>query len=515
MVEQKPEDQNTGVIQAKLQAISLQSTGIIKPGIVDMIRSRFESSQEPAGPPTQQKKAGQGVLEGGFLDHRVSDTELPAPGPLDHTIRSQTSGYQEPHESRMQSSGSTVPNSTQDSLTSDQPTNGGITSSEPDIRLRSPTSGYLEHGESSTRASDSPTHGGSRLHAHEIRSPTSGYLNHHESTMNPSDTSPEAVASVVRSTQESQTSGQQISDPRTSTYLFTDRTTTPHSFSAVPELEPLTRPVPQKDQISITIGPFVIIICDLVIPVIVYYTWLRNHPEDPKFEDKILGYAVIPFGLGEIYILVVRVWRLIKFPDKCAPLLSKHTWELDATSWVYGTALLAGLIPFVISTNIDGVPLRTIPQLYLYSPGIYMTYLWVWMLITLIPFKLPIRVNSEPKGSRIRPLAYYAAEDFFSVDGWQGREFRQRYKERYEMSPMFQKMILECTLHWFAGIMLYLGTLSAVIWNTPFDVAFGLCLGLLFGWIITWAVLTYIFVQLALAREKAWWSGQKSTSKAQ
>lgn len=290
---------------------------------------------------------------------------------------------------------------------------------------------------------------------------------------------------------------------RPTSYLFEDPNAMP--VVPIPEMYKLTEDVPAKDQISIILGPVAILGCDLIIPCIIYYSWLSTKPLEPGYEEEIMGYAVISFGLGEAYILVVRVWRLIKYMDQCAPLLSRHWWELDATSWIYAAALIAGLIPFVVGSTL------AIPELYLYSPGIYMAFLWFWCLLSLIPFKSPVRINSEPAGHTMRPLVFYAAEDFFAVDGWQKKDFRRRYRERYESSIMFRKMIFEITVWWCSGFMVYLGCLSAVIWANPFHVAFGLSLGVLFGFIITWAVCTYIYVQLALEREREWWLKKKST----
>lgn len=285
-------------------------------------------------------------------------------------------------------------------------------------------------------------------------------------------------------------------------YLFEDPNATP--VVPIPEMEKLTSDVPAKDQISIILGPFVILACDLIIPCIIYYSWLSTKPLEPGYEEEIMGYAVISFGLGEAYILVVRVWRLIKYKDECAPMLSRHWWELDATSWIYAAALLAGLIPFVVGSSL------AIPELYLYSPGIYMAFLGFWALLSLVPFKTPVRINSEKAGHTMRPLVFYAAEDFFAVDGWQKTDFRRRYRVRYESSIMFRKMIFEITLWWVAGIMVYIGCLSAVIWNNPFHIAFGLSLGVLFAFIIIWAICTYIYVQLALEREREWWLKKKA-----
>lgn len=288
-------------------------------------------------------------------------------------------------------------------------------------------------------------------------------------------------------------------------YMFEDPNALP--TIDIPEMEKLTHDVPAKKQLSIMLGPVVILFADLVVPCIIYYIWLGAHTVDgqfrPEYDEEIMGYAVISFGFGELYILVVRVYRLIRYADECGPLLSKHWWELDATSWIYTAALLAGLIPFVVGSALE------ITQLYLYSPGIYMAFLGFWCLLSLIPFKLPIRVNSEPAGSIMQPLVYYAAEDFFAVDGWLKKDFRVKYRKRYAVSIMFRKMILEITLWWVAGIMVYIGCLSAVIWRNPFHVAFGLSLGLLFMFIILWAICTYVYIQLALERERIWWTRRK------
>lgn len=292
------------------------------------------------------------------------------------------------------------------------------------------------------------------------------------------------------------------SEVQATSYLFEDPDALPSI--AIPEMAKLTTPVPAKDQISIMLGPVMILFCDLVIPCIIYYSWRGSHRQGPEYDEEILGYAVISFGIGEAYILVVRVYRLIRYKDQCGPLLSRHRWELDATSWIYGSALIAGLIPFVVGSAL------AIPQLYLYSPGIYMAFLGFWALLSLIPFKLPVRVNSDKAGSTMQPLVYYAAEDFFAVDGWLKNEFRVKYRARYANSIMFRKMILEITLWWISGIMVYIGCLSAVIWRLPFSIAFGVSLGVLFSFIIIWAISTYVYIQLALERERTWWLKKKS-----
>lgn len=269
------------------------------------------------------------------------------------------------------------------------------------------------------------------------------------------------------------------------------------------------------EHLSITLGPPVIVLFDIVVPCIIYYAWFDTHRRQRdqdcapyyeqgttcpiplrEFDKDILGYAIISFGFGELYILIARVCRLLYHRDLCAPLLSRSKWELDATSWVYGVAMLMALIPFVIGSTLE------IPELYLYSPAFLMAFLGVLMLATLIPFPTPIGINSHARGTPMRPFIYYAAEDFIAVDGLQDREFRVRYNERYDSSKAFRRLFVELTIWWIFGVLVYIGCLSAVIWNLAFHYAFGLSLGVLFAYIIVWALVSYYWVQIAMNRQR-------------
>lgn len=270
------------------------------------------------------------------------------------------------------------------------------------------------------------------------------------------------------------------------------------------------------EHIGITLGLPMIALCDLVIPCIIYYQWYLKHRakwqrdcrewhergdscpiEKPQFDEDIMGTAVAMFGIGELYVLLARVWRLFFRREQCAPLLSRSRWELDATSWVYLVAMLIALIPFVTGASL------VIPVLYLYGPAFLMAFLGILMVITtLLPFKIPIGINSHERGSGLRPFIYYAAEDFIAVDGLQDREFRIRYNQRYETSKAFRRMFVMLTLWWELGVATYIGCLSAVIWTLPFHIAFGLSLGLLFGYIATWALGTSLYVNWEMNRQR-------------
>lgn len=270
------------------------------------------------------------------------------------------------------------------------------------------------------------------------------------------------------------------------------------------------------EHLGITLGLPMILLCDLVIPCIIYYTWYLKHRatwmkdcrtwhdrgdscpiEKPQFDEDIMGTAVAMFGIGELYVLLARVWRLFFRREQCAPLLSRNRWELDATSWVYLTAMLIALVPFVTGASL------VLPKLYLYGPSFLMAFLGALMVMTtLLPFKIPIGINSHERGSGIRPFIYYAAEDFIAVDGLQDREFRIRYNQRYETSKAFRQMFVMLTLWWELGVATYIGCVSAVIWTLPFHIAFGLSLGLLFSYIATWAAGSYLYVNWEMDRQR-------------
>ena len=159
--------------------------------------------------------------------------------------------------------------------------------------------------------------------------------------------------------------------------------------------------------------------------------------------------------------------------------------------------MILALIPFVIGSSLVK------PRLYLYSPTSIMGFLGVLMLITefFSFWKIPIGINSQPRGTKLRPFIYYAAEDFIAVDGLQDREFRVRYNDRYEHNPAFRNMFRYLTWWWLLGVFVYIGSVSAVIWNVDFHYAFGLSLGVLFSYIAIWAGVSYAWVKLEIERE--------------
>ena len=271
------------------------------------------------------------------------------------------------------------------------------------------------------------------------------------------------------------------------------------------------------DHLGMTLGLPMVLLFDIVVPCIIYYVWYNRNEAEwerqcieefpgrplfscpnelPQFDKDILGSAVACFGIGELWIWLARVYRLWFDHKDCAPLLSRHRFVLDATSWVYLLSMGIALIPFTVGSSLVK------PKLYLYGPSLLMGFLGLIMLITtLCPFTIPIPINSQQKGSKLRPFMYYAAEDFIAVDGLQDREFRVKFNDRYETNPMFRRFLFNLTLWWALGVCTFIGCVSAVIWTLDFHFAFGTSLGVLFSYIAIWASVSYIWTGIEMERE--------------
>lgn len=238
-----------------------------------------------------------------------------------------------------------------------------------------------------------------------------------------------------------------------------------------------------------------IIIFDIVVPCIVYYVWFDIHRSrwesdcqasgrcrytKPEFDTRILGYAIISFGLGELYILISRVYRLLWYPDACGLLLSRSRWELEATSWVYVISMICALIPFVIGSS------KEIPKLYLYFFG--------------ASHGLPRCLDGHYSDSNQDPRQYQLAGERDPIASY---DITQPMTSLLSMACKFvtfpggiihvmklPKPLGACfSLLLYGGsfgVSVYLGCLSAIIWVLEFDYV-GLSLGFLLVYIITWA----------------------------
>ena len=55
----------------------------------------------------------------------------------------------------------------------------------------------------------------------------------------------------------------------------------------------------------------------------------------------------------------------------------------------------------------------------------------IFFLISLLGFKVPFQVSSDPAGTRIKPGVFYLFEDIGAVDFRHGKPFRQMLHDRW------------------------------------------------------------------------------------
>jgi hypothetical protein len=276
---------------------------------------------------------------------------------------------------------------------------------------------------------------------------------------------------------------------------------TPSETSPAPKPNPHTPPPlsfdPWTKRTSIVLCILGLIFFDLILPCLVYY--LLDTLTDLD-ETDVLGIACASLGIGELLELPLRGYRLVRYRNEYAPLGQTAKWAFDFFFWWYAMATVVGIVPYIMATDLD----YAIEWLFLMSPGLIVGFAVATTLVSAMPFKLPVRVSSDAKGTRCKPFVYYVIEDFVAVDAHQKRPYREELRARYEASRIFRAMIWEVNMWWTVGGVLFIGGLAAITWAVAFPIAYGVSLGLLFVWIIIWSVVTLWWVKRALRMERAW-----------
>ncbi len=202
-------------------------------------------------------------------------------------------------------------------------------------------------------------------------------------------------------------------------------------------------------------------------------------------------------GVFTIIAIIVRVWKLVQPSPGFRPLKSPR-YALDIFQWGYFAALV--IISALISSTLlrndsdhDGhefqIRLLSMPApvlMYFLATLTLLSLVLNWLEVTL-----PFRFGSVDAGNVVRPAIYYIVEDVVAVDGDGGLEYRTAFTERYENSPIFQRMIQILSVvwclaffaiaAWFTVLVLILPVVAvyAVGWCGPFPLA-----GLLTIWTI-------------------------------
>lgn len=252
---------------------------------------------------------------------------------------------------------------------------------------------------------------------------------------------------------------------------------------------------------GIAISLLILLTFDLILPCFLYY--VLTYLTDLDAVD-VIGYAALCLGLGELIELPVRGWRLWRRRSEVGPLGSERKIEFDVLFWGYLIGTIVAVVPYIIACDGD----EPIYWLFLFTPAFLFAFTAFPLFLTMIPFRLPFRISSDPKGTLVKPAVFYIVEDFVAVDANAGRQFREEWALRYDSSPPFRALLREMNAFWAVGLLVFIGALAGVTWGLPFVVAYAVSFALIFVWMGVWAAATYAWVWRFQEHEKQWFAGR-------
>ncbi|KAF5373957.1 hypothetical protein D9758_000711 [Tetrapyrgos nigripes] len=260
-----------------------------------------------------------------------------------------------------------------------------------------------------------------------------------------------------------------------------------------------------------------LIFCNVFIPCLLFYLLESLTPITTK---ELIGISSAALGLSSCFDAPFRLIRLVRHRSEFGPLGSDVWWHLDFVMWTYTFALLVFAFPLAIAPAIAFYNFFLMSTMMLVGP---IGVVFLFSLITsYFKYPIPIRCSSEPRGTIMKPAAFYCLEDVAAVDFKHGRAFRKRVHESilvhasfvifdvpgYAQSPPFRQLMMEETVYWIFMAAVYCGITAAVTWATPLNFAFGWVLGQFFMWIFVSAFGCYFLARRGLARERAWWAAR-------
>jgi hypothetical protein len=145
------------------------------------------------------------------------------------------------------------------------------------------------------------------------------------------------------------------------------------------------------------------------------------------------------------------------------------------------------------------------------SPTIcfYMGFLFCGSaILTQLRWRLPFNMSSTEKGSLWRPALLAFIEDAGCIEGQGGVKFRANVMKRYEVSPLFRRMILILSWFWGLGFLCIAIVATVLIMILKQDIGFGVGWGLPWVWALFWSLITVAIVKRLLKKERAWWNNK-------
>ncbi|MCJ1298944.1 hypothetical protein MMC08_001735 [Hypocenomyce scalaris] len=240
-----------------------------------------------------------------------------------------------------------------------------------------------------------------------------------------------------------------------------------------------------------------------VMPLTLFYPLWFASSLNPAY---IFAVTTSLFGIISGIEWAYRSWLLWRDPY-VRPLGSTSRWWFDFFHLSYTTGYTIALIELIIGA----APFRPIVRLCAMPAPTFILFFGIVLLTFYtychLGFKTPFRISSLPRGVPMRPLIYTILEDVIAVDTKRGREYREALNARYEASPMFRRMLHRLNLFWGLPAALLGAGVVVVVWirDVPETIAYGIGWGAPPLWVGLWVVLTVLWVQIDLRREKAEW----------
>ncbi|GAA6037519.1 hypothetical protein JCM8097_008234 [Rhodosporidiobolus ruineniae] len=264
-----------------------------------------------------------------------------------------------------------------------------------------------------------------------------------------------------------------------------------------------------------------LIICNVVIPVVIYYP-LRAATN--LTDKELIGIGSAALGVSSCFDAPFRMWKLTRHRAKYGPLyypyapdpahepagknrlmkqMPRSWWHLDFFMWTYQAGLFVFAVPLAIA---PAIPLY---NFFLFSFAMLVAPICIIFALTLKVWRnLPFWMSSDPPRTATKPAVYYFIEDVGAVDFRHGREWRKRCQARYAASPPFRALMWQQTLYWTVAMVIFIGLTAVVDWISSLNVAFGVVISLIFMWAIVFGIISYFMVHHGLKKELKWWRAE-------
>lgn len=177
----------------------------------------------------------------------------------------------------------------------------------------------------------------------------------------------------------------------------------------------------------------------------------------------VLTIPLVIMGVSSLYTLGKRTWALTRTNSTCRPLGQTSRLGLDFFNWNF----MFGFVALVVLISV-GIALKSVVVVSL-PASILLLYICLELLLVEAVFmplnrKTPIRFSSVPRGQPVVPGVSIIVEDICAVDGGQGQEFRQAWRDRYEASPVLRQHLKRMDWLWGSTGL----AVVAVVWATVF-----------------------------------------------